>query len=716
MKTRIGRRVLRLFWPRRRPGDDAGVALVLVVGSMLVLTMFATGALAYAVNTMPLSRHDQDFNAALGAAQAGIDDYIRHLNENDSYWAAPDCTNEALVGPLGTGCDHSATVGWQPVNAGGNPNGPEFHYDIDATSLSTSAALTVTATGKVNGVTRTLQATVSRGGSTEFVYYTNYEDADPANTVIYPTPPNSQCSEYWWQGRSTYNSSGTKCQEIQFASGDVINGPAHTNDTPLIGGNAEFVGLPSKQYSIETADPGCKTAKSNVNDYFGCWRGNSSTRPTFDKPPGYADTLQLPDNSAQLALDPGCDYVGQTRIRFTGDGKMLVWSPETTATNSATTASCGGSAPNGVSVAVPNMQVIYASNNPDVAPHQCSTATQPNGQVGEIGDGLPIDGDVTMATSDQYCGQGNIYVEGTVQGRVTIGAENSIVVTGDLLLKNGITGNDLVGLVAGNNVEIMHPWIATTTTVPTGTCQTYGWQETPGQWVSTSPSDQGYRANSLGWEEGYFTGSGTNATWHSGQWETTRTSSQFWQGPSSKPTSLTGSWVSASSPHPKSGEVWQSGTWTANSNGSFSWTAGKWVTAPAGEYWQGESWSLTCTQYQTRTTTTYAESTTWPHRVYSSGSNEQIQIYASIQTLQHSFWVQNYNQGTAQGQLTVYGSIAQNYRGIVGQSGGWSGNTGYLKNYNYDARLVTQSPPYFPQWENAQWTSVRLGEIQPRYQ
>ena len=169
------------------------------------------------------------------------------------------------------------------------------------------------------------QATVGRGGSTQFVYYTNYEDADPANTVVYPTPPSSQCSEYWWQGRSSFNSSGNKCQEITFTTGDIINGPAHTNDTPLMSGTPEFVGLPSRQYSIETSDPACKTAKSNVNDYFGCWRDTSSQRPKFDKPPGYADTLQLPDNSSQLSTQPGCDYVGQTRIKFAGDKATDHW-------------------------------------------------------------------------------------------------------------------------------------------------------------------------------------------------------------------------------------------------------------------------------------------------------------------------------------------------------------------------------------------------------
>lgn len=695
----VGRAIRRVCWSRRCPGDDTGMALMLVVGSMLVLTLFAGAALTYAVNSLPLSRHDQDFNAALGAAQSGIDDYIRRLNSDDSYWVNPDCSNQALVGPKGQACDYSATVGWQPVNGDSNPNGPMFHYDIDSSTLSTSHFVTVTSTGKVNGVTRTLQASVGRGGSTDFVYYTDFEDADPANRVVYPTPPSNQAciDDYWWSGRSS-NDSG--CIEITFITGDVLNGPVHTNDTPLVTGSPEFVGSTSRKFSLETPDPACKTAKAS-NYYFGCWRGSSSQTPKFDRPPGPGDVLQLPDNSTELASDPGCQYAGQTRIRFTGDGYMLVWSPETTTSNSSTTADCGGASPNGVKVAVPDEKVIYARGNPDVAPHQCAS--------GEIGDGLPLDGDISMQTADQYCGQGNIYIEGTLQGRVTVGAENSITVTGDLLLKNGAAGTDLLGLVAGNNVEVMHPWIATTTT--TGTCAQLGWTQTAGQWISTSPGAVTQGAQSLGWEEGYFTGNSTSTVWHPGRWVTT-TAGKFWQGPTKKPTSLTGSWVNAgkSGSPPQSGQVWQSGTWTGNSDGSFSWAkSAGWVNAPAGEYWQGENWTPHCAQYET--TTSYGESSTWPHTTAGFGG---IQIYASIQTLQHSFWVQNYNQGSKQGTLYVVGSIAQKYRGIVGQGSGW-GMTGYVKSYNYDSRLVTQSPPYFPQWENAQWATVRFGELPPEY-
>ena len=108
----------------------------------------------------------------------------------------------------------------------------------------------------------------------------------------------------------------------------------------------------------------------------------------------------------------------------------------------------------------------------------------------------------------------------------------------------------------------------------------------------------------------------------------------------------------------------------------------------------------------------------WPYR-YNDPSNNNanfpttgIQIAASIQTLQHSFWVQEYNQGTSQGTLLVLGSIAQRWRGIVGTG---TSSTGYIKSYQYDTRLKWSSPPYFPQWTNAKWGPRHTGETTPSY-
>ena len=96
----------------------------------------------------------------------------------------------------------------------------------------------------------------------------------------------------------------------------------------------------------------------------------------------------------------------------------------------------------------------------------------------------------------------------------------------------------------------------------------------------------------------------------------------------------------------------------------------------------------------------------WPHRYndvdngnapYPTLATDGIQIARLIQTLQHSFFVQSYAAGNPQGKLYVRGSIAQEWRGVVGTQGG-SPMCGYVKDYHYDKRLRFASPPYFPQW------------------
>ena len=98
----------------------------------------------------------------------------------------------------------------------------------------------------------------------------------------------------------------------------------------------------------------------------------------------------------------------------------------------------------------------------------------------------------------------------------------------------------------------------------------------------------------------------------------------------------------------------------------------------------------------------YSADGTWPKKLV-SGSG--IQIAGSIQTLQHSFFVQQYNKGPNKGQLLVTGSIAQRWRGAVGQ-----GSSGYSKLYQYDQRLKYSAPPYFPSWANSEWSLRYSGE------
>ena len=73
-----------------------------------------------------------------------------------------------------------------------------------------------------------------------------------------------------------------------------------------------------------------------------------------------------------------------------------------------------------------------------------------------------------------------------------------------------------------------------------------------------------------------------------------------------------------------------------------------------------------------------------------TGSLENPIIDAAILSTAHSFIVDNYQCGKHLGELTVWGAIAQYWRGPVGE-----GEHGYTKNYNYDERLAYLQPPDF---------------------
>lgn len=88
------------------------------------------------------------------------------------------------------------------------------------------------------------------------------------------------------------------------------------------------------------------------------------------------------------------------------------------------------------------------------------------------------------------------------------------------------------------------------------------------------------------------------------------------------------------------------------------------------------------------------------------GSLNNPWVYAAILSTSHSFIVDNYNCGEKLSELNLYGALAQKFRGIVGTFG-YSGGTGYIKDYNYDERLATDEPPYFIAPLKAGWRVVR---------
>lgn len=75
-----------------------------------------------------------------------------------------------------------------------------------------------------------------------------------------------------------------------------------------------------------------------------------------------------------------------------------------------------------------------------------------------------------------------------------------------------------------------------------------------------------------------------------------------------------------------------------------------------------------------------------------------MEVNASVMALGNSFTVEEWWEGPPKGTLTVFGGIIQDERGPVGtfNSSTNAKVSGYSKDYNYDSRLMTNPPPFYP--------------------
>jgi Tfp pilus assembly protein PilX len=94
--------------------------------------------------------------------------------------------------------------------------------------------------------------------------------------------------------------------------------------------------------------------------------------------------------------------------------------------------------------------------------------------------------------------------------------------------------------------------------------------------------------------------------------------------------------------------------------------------------------------------------------IYSSVSN--LTIDAAILSLNHSFLVDNWTCGAPLQYLYVNGAIAQDFRGAVAVESGSTITNGYTKDYQYDPRFESLSPPYFLNPVDAGWEVQRITE------
>lgn len=421
---------------RCRPRGDDGFAMITVIGTMMVLTLLVAIATFSATGSIPAARADQDSQSALAAAEAGVDDYVARLNLNGAYYTLQntDPSNPAL-----------STTSFAPVP--GRVGQGEYRYQIltPTATVASTGSLELEVVGRSRAVQRTVRVTINKASFLDYMYFTEFETLDPLNT---PDPAaNGDCASYSWASPARR----TSCAKLVWADGDGLKGPVHSNDTILVNGSPVFQAEvdtgwndPLKAFwkAYAPTDPGDPAAASPIN-------------PSF--PPGnprYRMLTMPPTNGAlrdQAALGNGCLYSGPTSIVFSGTS-MQVTSPFTTTSSAACGSFSATSTPAyTATVPVPDGKVVFVES----APADCST---PASVAKFAAVGYPIAGDdshngVTPLLG-YSCSNGDAFVEGTVDGRVSVGTENNVIVTQNLTYAGS---DDILGLAAANFVQLYRP-------------------------------------------------------------------------------------------------------------------------------------------------------------------------------------------------------------------------------------------------------------------
>lgn len=411
--------------------SEDGFTMILAVITLLIASLLATAALVAAESDVHLSKRDTATKKAYYAAQAGIDDYLFHLNRNTSYWSeclegeasknpalnqygstanrakVPGASEEEYaiqLVPASTSPKNECSMS-QPTQTmieDGSQAGGTFR--IESTGYSGSEA--VCKAGNQPCAKRTIVATFAIAGFLNYIYYTKYETLDP-NTY---TPAKPECKAF-------RASRPSQCEDINFVEADKVNGPLHTEDTAQVCGKPTFGR--NKQDLIEF--------KGGVVGDSGCSNDGVNMVGT-EVPSGQVKTVEPPPSNASLKSIAGATYTGKTKIKLEGEAMKVTTYNQTTGTEEVKE-----------DVAWPSNGVIYVSNA------TCGVTQY-----------TPYN---PTYTGDTGCG--NAYVEGEYTRSLTIAAENDVVVDGNITTPVDSEGTPttgaVLGLIANNFVRVYHP-------------------------------------------------------------------------------------------------------------------------------------------------------------------------------------------------------------------------------------------------------------------
>lgn len=664
---------------RRRLASEDGFTMLFALLALFVGTLLVAAAFSSANGDIKLTKQANLQARAYYAAVAGIERYQYQITANPNFWI--ECPHAENLPVTGASTEKYA---YKTLGSSKSPNGCEANKQtsILETSGNANGTFRVLSTGTVEyggtKVERKIVATFAHPGFTKYVYESNYELEDPANFEPEPT----YC-EHYYKYRVEHSLTG-KCPPIEFAPEDVVNGPMHTNDAASVcseGTKKPTFGRNSED-SIEM-----------VEGHYAYPSGSCGNSPNIvGKYTEGGGTLLPPETDAELLESAGLKLTGRTVI------KLKAGVPNTMEVE---TEESGGKMSAPTTKTFPSNGVVYVQN----ASTGCGIKYNP----------------FNSDTEDDY-GCGNVYVSGEYNESLTIASGNDVIVNGNLKTTSSSTsspvgeptGGATLGLIAENFVRIYHPvkhgykplsyepktYTPTSTEISHEFCGTY----TTKSAKTTSSSAEVTMSSTTGLEKGMeVTGTGIRS--------------------GSTIESVKNSTTIVLSKTAEKSQTSVTLTFTKGNGYEYNATQKKCIEEGKNEYSYYESenlWVKECesgTKYVGNVFCEYENmtSSSCTSKANNQNSTEdpnkwgymnEPEIDAAILSTKHSLIVDNWKCGSKMGKLTIWGSIAQFWRGPVGTGGG-TGGSGYIKNYNYDERLASQQPPSFLSPSSTSWSLSR---------
>jgi hypothetical protein len=422
---------MRIKAMRSLVSSQEGFTMMLALGVMLVASLLMVAAFTAANGDVHLSHQDSIQKQAYYASLAGVQEFEYQMQTNPNYWETCGAPTNTL--PQETSARYEVTILPASTAPGGTTaclttNPFKTAIESSGSNANTFRVESVGCAGKTGlvnckeplakGVSKhTIVATFKVTGFLNYVYYTNHEIEDPA---LYEAP--KVCNE------GKYYPATASCQIIQFATGDAVKGPMHTNDAVCVGGSATFGRSGHVPSDVVEFYLGRNASCNGTPTY-------NTTTKTYAK----GELLEPPESDTSLSTyaTEENEFTGVTHLVLNGSTNEI----------EVTNAAFHG----GVTTKIPwpTNGLIWIHSVEKEGEEACGYNFEPHSAD-----------NLEETTNETSCG--NVYVKGTYSKALTIGSGKDLIINGNLsptgvTVGNEPTGTATLGLIANNNVRIYHP-------------------------------------------------------------------------------------------------------------------------------------------------------------------------------------------------------------------------------------------------------------------